>query len=259
MGITAENLGKQYGVTREDCDKHALLTQQRWGAANAAGRFKAEIEPIEIPGKKGPEVVSSDEHPRPQTTIEQLGKLKSVFVDNGLVTAGYVDVMGIFLDLNITTADVFWTVSNASGIADGAASLVVASEEAVKQYNIKPLARLVSWFYCGVDPNIMGIGPVPAIRGALKRAGLTLKDMDIVELNEAFAAQFLAVERELGFDMEKTNKHGGAVAIGHPLGASGARITAHIVHELQRTGGRYGLGAACIGGGQGIALIVERA
>ncbi|KAJ3040956.1 3-ketoacyl-CoA thiolase, mitochondrial, partial [Rhizophlyctis rosea] len=196
MGITAENLGKQYGITREDCDKHALLTQKRWGSANGAGRFAAEIEPIEIPGKKGPEVVTQDEHPRPQTTIEQLAKLKSVFIDNGLVTAG-----------------------NASGIADGAASLVVASEEAVKKYNITPLARLVSWHYCGVDPSIMGIGPVPAIRHALQKASLNLKDMSLIELNEAFAAQFLAVERELGLDMNITNKCGGAIAIGHPLGA----------------------------------------
>ncbi|TPX64192.1 hypothetical protein SpCBS45565_g06041 [Spizellomyces sp. 'palustris'] len=237
MGITGENLGKKYGITRKECDEFALQSQQRWAKANEAGIFKAEISPVEVKTRKGVQAVTTDEHPRPQTTIESLGKLPSVFIkDTGLVTAG-----------------------NASGICDGAASLVVAGEDAVKKYGMKPLARLVSWFYTGVDPNIMGIGPVPAIQGALKRAGLSLKDMDLIEVNEAFAAQFLAVERELGLDRAKTNTNGGAIALGHPLGASGARITTHLAHELQRTNGRYALGSACIGGGQGIAVILERA
>ncbi|KND00687.1 acetyl-CoA C-acetyltransferase [Spizellomyces punctatus DAOM BR117] len=237
MGITGENLGKKYGITRKECDEFALQSQQRWAKANEAGIFNAEISPVEIKTKKGVQAVTTDEHPRPQTTLESLAKLPSVFIkDTGLVTAG-----------------------NASGICDGAASLVVAGEDAVKKHGLKPLARLVSWFYTGVDPNIMGIGPVPAIQGALKRAGLSLKDMDLIEVNEAFAAQFLAVERELGLDRAKTNTSGGAIALGHPLGASGARITTHLAHALQRTNGRYALGSACIGGGQGIAVILERA
>ncbi|KAI8914984.1 Thiolase, N-terminal domain-containing protein [Powellomyces hirtus] len=237
MGITGENLAKMYKVTRQDCDEFALQSQQRWAKANAAGVFDAEIAPVEIKTRKGTETFTTDEHPRPQTTMETLGKLPSVFIKGtGTVTAG-----------------------NASGICDGAASLIVASEDSVKRNNLKPLARLVSWAYTGVDPNIMGIGPVSAVNAALKKAGLTLKDMDIIELNEAFAAQFIAVERELGLDRAKTNMSGGAIALGHPLGASGARITAHLAHQLQRTKARYALGTACIGGGQGIALILERA
>ncbi|KAJ3327365.1 hypothetical protein HDU76_011938 [Blyttiomyces sp. JEL0837] len=236
MGITAENLGKQYGLTREDCDTFALQSQQRWAAANAAGAFKAEITPIQLKSKKGVEVFEVDEHPRPQTTVASLGKLPSVFIkDTGVVTAG-----------------------NASGICDGAASLIVASEEAVKKYKLTPLAQVLSWNYVGVEPTIMGIGPVPAIKGALKRAGLSLKDMSIVEVNEAFAAQFLAVQKELGLDPAITNKNGGAIALGHPLGASGARIMAHMTHELHRTNGRYAVGSACIGGGQGIAVVIEK-
>ncbi|KAI8820786.1 Thiolase, N-terminal domain-containing protein [Fimicolochytrium jonesii] len=237
MGITAENLAKQYGITRKEADEFALRSQQNYAKAHAAGIFNAEIAPVEIKTRKGTESFTADEHPRGSTTLETLAKLQSVFIkQTGTVTAG-----------------------NASGICDGAASLIVASESAIKSQNLKPLARLVSWHYTGVDPKIMGIGPVPAVKGALKKAGLTLKDMDIIELNEAFAVQALAVSRELGWDMSKVNLAGGAIAIGHPLGASGARITAHLAHELQRTKKRYALGTACIGGGQGIALILERA
>ncbi|KAJ3184576.1 3-ketoacyl-CoA thiolase, mitochondrial [Geranomyces variabilis] len=237
MGITGENLAKMYKVTREDCDEFAMQSQQRWAKAHEAGVFDAELAPVEIKGRKGVEIFKTDEHPRPSTTMATLAKLSPVFIKGtGTVTAG-----------------------NASGICDGAASLIVASEDAVKKGGMKPLARIVSWHYNGVDPNIMGIGPVNAVKGALKKAGLELKDMDIIELNEAFAAQFIAVERELGLDRAKTNVNGGAIALGHPLGASGARITAHLAHQLQRTGGRYALGTACIGGGQGIAIILERA
>jgi acetyl-CoA acyltransferase 2 len=236
MGITAENLGKMYGISREEVDQFALTSQQRWGVAQNAGRFKAEIASVEIKGRKGVETFSVDEHARPQTTIENLQKLKPVFIkDTGLVTAG-----------------------NASGISDGAASLIVAGEDAVHQYNMKPLARVVDWYYVGCEPTIMGIGPVPAIQGVLKRTGLTLKDFDHIEINEAFAAQVLAVCKELALDPSTVNKNGGAIALGHPLGASGARILSHLTYELIRTQGRYALGAACIGGGQGIAVVLER-
>ncbi|KAI8871416.1 thiolase [Ramicandelaber brevisporus] len=237
MGMTAEKLGAQYGITRQMCDEYALLTQKRWGAANEKGIFNAEIVPIEVKAKKGVELFAVDEHPRPQSTIEALNKLAPVFKkDNGLVSAG-----------------------NASGISDGAAALIVAGEEAVKKYGLKPLARIVSYHAVGVDPSIMGIGPAPAIRAALAKAGKKIEDMDLVEVNEAFAAQYLAVEKELGLNREKTNLNGGAIALGHPLGASGARIMTHLTHELQRTGKRYAVGSACIGGGQGIAIVIENA
>ncbi|KAI9351138.1 Thiolase, N-terminal domain-containing protein [Zopfochytrium polystomum] len=236
MGITAENLGKQFNLTRQDADAYAALTQQRWAKASAAGIYDAEITPIEIKTRKGVEVFKVDEHPRPQTTAESLAKLPSVFIkDTGFVTAG-----------------------NASGISDGAASVILASESAVKQYNLKPLAEILSWYYVGVEPTIMGIGPVPAIRGALKRAGLSLGDMSRIEVNEAFAVQYLAVEKELGLNRDITNINGGAIALGHPLGASGARIMGHLAHDLRRINGRYAIGAACIGGGQGIAVVIEK-
>lgn len=237
MAITAENLSEKYGITRQQCDEWALTSQQKWAAANNSGRFESEIAPIEIPGRKGAvDVFKADEHPRPNSTIESLAKLSPVFKKGGTVTAG-----------------------NASGISDGAASLILASEEAVKQHKLKPLARLVAWQSVGVDPSIMGIGPAPAIRQVLKRAGLQVKDMDLIEINEAFAAQVLAVDAELGgLDREKLNTDGGAIALGHPLAASGARILTHITHELIRRNGKYGLGSACIGGGQGIAVILER-
>lgn len=236
MAITAEKLAEQHSISRQQVDEFALASQTRWAQAHAAGRFNAELAPIEYKSKKGPATLTHDEHPRPQTTLETLAKLKPVFKKDGVVTAG-----------------------NASGICDGAAALVVASEDAVKKHGLKPLARVVSWFSAGVDPSIMGIGPVPAIQGALKRAGLTLNDMDIIDVNEAFGAQFLAVQKVLGADPAKMNQCGGAIALGHPLAASGARITAHLVHQLQAQQKRYAVGSACIGGGQGIAIILERA
>lgn len=235
MAITAENLAEKYKISRTDADAYALTSQQRWAAANEAGYFKNEIAPIEVKQKKAVVSFDKDEHPRPQTTMEVLGKLPPVFKKDGVVTAG-----------------------NASGICDGAASLVLATEDYAKAHGLTPLARLVSWGVAGVDPNIMGIGPAPAIKNALSRAGLTLQDMDLVEVNEAFSPQYIAVERELELDRNKTNVNGGAIALGHPLGASGARITAHLVYELARRGGKYAVGSACIGGGQGMAVVLER-
>jgi acetyl-CoA acetyltransferase family protein len=235
MAITAENLAQKYGITRQQCDEYALTSQQRWAAANEAGRFKSEIVAYELQTKKGPVSFAVDEHARPQSTIEALAKLAPVFKKDGVVTAG-----------------------NASGICDGAAALVLTSEDYAKTKGLKPLARLVQWGVAGVDPNIMGIGPAPAIRHALARAELKQADVDLFEVNEAFAPQYLAVEKELGLDRSKTNVDGGAIALGHPLGASGARITTHLVYELARRGGRYAVGSACIGGGQGIAVVIER-
>ncbi|KAI1901138.1 hypothetical protein AGOR_G00057110 [Albula goreensis] len=236
MGITAENLAEKYEISREDCDKYAHQTQQKWKAAHEGGHFTAEIAPIDVKAKKGKVPMTHDEHPRPQTTLEQMAKLPPVFKKGGTVTA-----------------------ANASGVSDGAAALVIASEDAVKQHNLTPLARIVAYHVSGCDPSIMGIGPVPAITEALKKAGLSLKDMDLVEVNEAFAPQYLSVAKALGLDPEKSNVNGGAIALGHPLGASGARITAHLAHELRRRGGKYAVGSACIGGGQGIAIILENA
>ncbi|XP_020827983.1 3-ketoacyl-CoA thiolase, mitochondrial isoform X2 [Phascolarctos cinereus] len=234
MAITAENLAVKHKISRENCDKYALQSQQRWKAANDAGYFNDEMVPIEVKAKKGKEMMQKDEHPRPQTTLEQLAKLSPVFKKEGTVTAG-----------------------NASGVCDGAAAVILASEDAVKKHNLSPLARIVSYFASGCDPSIMGIGPVSAINGALKKSGLSLKDMDLVEVNEAFAPQYLAVEESLHLDPSKTNVNGGAIALGHPLGASGTRITAHLVHELRRRGEKYAMGSACIGGGQGIAVLIE--
>lgn len=234
MALTAENLAQKYKISREDCDRYALQSQQRWKAGQDSGHFTAELAPIEVKSKKGKQTMSQDEHPRPQSTLEQMAKLPPVFKKDGTVTAG-----------------------NASGVCDGAAALVIASEEAVIQHKLTPLARIVAYHACGCDPSIMGIGPVPAIKGALNKAGLTLNDMDLVEVNEAFAPQYLAVEKEMGLDPAKTNLNGGAIALGHPLAASGARITGHLTHELRRHGGKYALGSACIGGGQGIAVIIE--
>ncbi len=235
MAVTAENLAVNYGISRAQCDEYALTSQQRWAAANEAGRFRAEIVAVEVSTKKGTLSFSVDEHPRPQSTPEGLAKLAPVFKKDGVVTAG-----------------------NASGISDGAAALVLASEEYAKKKGLKPLARLVQWGVAGVEPSLMGIGPAPAIRGALARAELKASEVDLFEVNEAFAPQYLAVEKELGLDRAKTNVDGGAIALGHPLGASGARIATHLVYELARRGARYAVGSACIGGGQGIALVLER-
>ena len=234
MAITAENLAEQYKISRADSDAYALRSQKTWTAANESGAFSDEIAPIEIKSKKASVQLAVDEHPRPQTTMEVLAKLPTVFKKDGVVTAG-----------------------NASGIADGAAALLLASREAAEKRGLKPLARLVQWGIAGVDPRIMGIGPAPAIRKALDRAGLSLSQLDLIEVNEAFAPQYLAVERELGLERERTNVDGGAIAMGHPLGASGARITAHLVYALKRRGKKLGIGSACIGGGQGIAVIIE--
>lgn len=234
MANTAENLAEKFEISREQCDEYGLRSQKLWGEAQEAGRFKEEMAPMELKSRKGTEVFDTDEHARPTATLEKMAKLPPVFKKDGTVTAG-----------------------NASGICDGAGSLIVASGEAVKKHNLTPLARLVQWHTAGVEPTLMGIGPVPAIQGALERSGLGLDDMDLVEINEAFAPQYLACEKELGLDRHKTNVDGGAIALGHPLAASGARITAHLVHELRRRKGRYGVCSACIGGGQGIALVVE--
>ncbi len=234
MAQTAEELAERYDVTREEVDQVAFNSQQRAKAAWDEGRFEAEIAPVTIKSRKGETEFAYDEHMRPDTTVEGLGALRPYFKEDGLVTAG-----------------------NASGIGDGSASAVVASADWAEQSGVEPLGRIVSWGFVGVEPRVMGIGPAPAARMALEKAGLTLEDMDIVEVNEAFAPQYKSVEKELGLDPEKTNVNGGAIAITHPLAASGARITIHVLHELRRRGGRYGLGSACIGGGQGGAVIVE--
>ncbi len=234
MAQTAEKLGEQYGITREEADAVALRSQQRAKAAWDEGRFDAEIAPVTVKTRKGEQEFRYDEHMRPETTMEALGALRPYFRKDGLVTAG-----------------------NASGIGDGAAAAVIADAAWAEKNGLKPLARLVAWGIAGVEPSIMGIGPAPAARRALKRAGLTMDQMDLVDVNEAFAPQFAAVAKELELDPEKTNVNGGAIAITHPLAASGARITVDLIHELRRRGGRYGLGAACIGGGQGMAVIVE--
>jgi len=234
MAQTAEELAERYGVTREEADEVAYRSQQRAKAAWSEGRFAAEIAPVTIRSRKGDVEYAADEHMRPDTTLEGLAKLRPYFRKDGFVTAG-----------------------NASGIGDGAAAAVVASAEWAEKSGAKPLGRLVSWASVGVEPKIMGIGPAPAARKALQKAGLALEDMDLVEVNEAFAPQYAAVEKELGLDPSKTNVDGGAIAITHPLAASGARITIHLLHELRRRGGRYGLGSACIGGGQGGAVVVE--
>lgn len=236
MGVTAENLAKKYGITREECDAYSVRSQQKWAKAKADGLFQAEMAPMEIKTRKGPQTLDTDEHPRPETTLEQLAKLPTVFDKAGVVTA-----------------------AGSSGICDGAGTIILASEQAVKEHNLTPLCRLVGYAAVGCDPSIMGIGPVPAIQLALKRANLSLADVDRVEINEAFAAQFLACAKELNLDMDKTNIHGGAIALGHPLGASGSRITAHLAHEFAyNQSSKIHVGAACIGGGQGIALVLER-
>jgi len=235
MGITAENLAEKYGISREDCDEFAIRSQQTWGHAHKNGVFDLEIAPVEIETKKGTKTIDTDEHPRPDTSLEKLASLRPVFKKDGVVTA-----------------------ANASGICDGAGTIILASEDAVKEHDLKPLARLVSYHVSGCDPSIMGIGPAPAIKGALDSVGMSLADVDRVEINEAFAAQFLACAKELELDLSKTNLHGGAISLGHPLGASGSRITAHLANEFQRADGNVYVGSACIGGGQGIAVVLER-
>jgi 3-oxoadipyl-CoA thiolase len=236
MGDTAENVAQKYGLTRLEQDEFAFASQQKWGAAHAAGRFTDELVSVVIPQKKGdPIVVGKDEHPRPETTLEQLAKLSPAFKKDGTVTAG-----------------------NSSGINDGAAAVLLMDAETAKRIGCKPMVRVVASAVAGVDPSFMGLGPIPATRKALERAGLKIGDIDLIELNEAFAAQALPCIRELGMDPAKVNVNGGSIAIGHALGSTGARIMATLVHEMKRRGSRYGLATMCIGVGQGIATIVER-
>ncbi len=236
MGVTAENVAERYGISRTTQDEYALESQRRAAAAIAENRFVDQIVPVEVKQRRGSVVFDSDEYVRKDATIDELSKLRAIFrKEGGSVTAG-----------------------NASGINDGAAALVLATEQAVKDHGLTPLARLVSYGHAGVDPAYMGIGPVPATRIALQRAGLTVADLDVVESNEAFAAQACAVANELGFDPAKTNPNGSGISLGHPVGATGAIITTKLLYELRRTSTRYGLATMCIGGGQGIAAIFER-
>jgi acetyl-CoA acyltransferase 2 len=234
MAMTAENLAERYGITREEVDEYALRSQRRADRAWREGHLTAELVPIQLRTRKGEENFARDEHIRADATIEGLSRLKPYFKEGGTVTAG-----------------------NASGIGDGAAALVIASASWADRHQVRPLGRLVTWGLAGVEPRFMGIGPAPASRAALERAGMRIDEMDLVEVNEAFASQYCAVERELELDRERVNVSGGAIALTHPLGASGARITVHLLHELRRQRKRFGLGTACIGGGQGIAVVVE--
>jgi acetyl-CoA acetyltransferase family protein len=234
MAQTAENLARKHKISREEQDEYALLSQTRAAAAWEAGRLKEEVVAVELKTRKGITLFEQDDHMRADTTLEGLARLKPAFSKDGLVTAG-----------------------NASGIVDGAAALVIADEETARRLESQPLGRIVSWGLAGVPPEIMGIGPVPASQKALAAARLSLEEIDLVEVNEAFAGQYLAVERELGLDRERTNVNGGAIALGHPLGASGTRLVLTVLMELRRRGNKHGLATACIGGGQGIAMIVE--
>ncbi len=236
MGITAENVAEKYGLTREELDQFSVTSQNRAEAAIKAGKFKDEIVPVEVPQKKGdPIIFDTDEDPKFGNTMEKVSKLKPAFKkDGGIVTA-----------------------ANSSGINDGAAAFVLMSEEKAKELGLKPLCKIVSYASAGVDPQIMGTGPIPASRKALQKAGLTVEDMDLVEANEAFAAQALAVTKDLGLDPEKTNVNGGAVAIGHPIGASGGRILCTLIYEMKKRNSHYGLATLCIGGGMGTALVIE--
>ncbi|MFQ5676344.1 MAG: acetyl-CoA C-acetyltransferase [bacterium] len=234
MAMTAENLADKYGLTREETDVFAHTSQMRAKEAWESGRLAEEVIPVEIKTRKGVTIFDKDEHMRPDTTLEGLAKLPPYFKKDGTVSAG-----------------------NASGIVDGAGAMVLTSMARAEEKGLQPIGRLVSWGTVGVEPSIMGIGPVEACKQALKNADLTVEQMDLVEINEAFSPQYLAVEKELGLDREKTNVNGGAIAIGHPLAATGARLTTTLLHELRRRGGKYGLASACIGGGQGMALLVE--
>ncbi len=237
MANTAELYAEQQGITRQMMDEFSLQSQQKAGAAQSAGRLAEEITPVALKNRKGEptgEMFERDDHLRPDTTMEILGKLKPAFGKNGTVTAG-----------------------NASGIVDGGAAVVLTTLAQAEKRGLKPMGRIVSWGIAGVDPKIMGSGPVPATRAALKKAGLTLEEINLIEVNEAFAGQYLAVEKELGLDRNKVNVNGGAIALGHPLGATGTRLVITLLYELRRRKAKYGLATACIGGGQGIAMIVE--
>jgi len=234
MAETAENLAAEFTITRQEADEYALRSQQTAEAAYSSCRMKEEIVPVEVKEGRKKKVVAEDDHRRPDTTLETLAALPPAFRKDGIVTAG-----------------------NASGIVDGAAAVVVTHAKTARERGWKPMGRIISWAACGVEPRIMGIGPVPATQQALKRAGMKLEQMDLVEVNEAFAPQYLAVERALGLNREKTNVNGGAIALGHPLGATGTRLVLTLLYGLRRRNARYGLATACIGGGQGIAMIVE--
>jgi acetyl-CoA acyltransferase 2 len=237
MAMTAENLAAKYNISQREVDEYAVQSQKRFAAAQEGGRLAEEIAPMELPGKKGATVqFARDEHNRPDTTVEGLARLPKVFKKDGVIHAGA-----------------------ASGICDGAGALILATRAFAEKRGLKPIGKLIGWGISGCDPSIMGIGPAPAIRRAFQRHEASLKDFDLVEVNEAFAPQYLAVEKELGLDREKSNVDGGAIAVGHPLAASGARITAHLLYELKRRGKKRGIGSACIGGGQGIALLLESA
>jgi acetyl-CoA C-acetyltransferase len=235
MGNTAENVAQKYQLTRQEQDEFAAASQRKAGEAMKAGRFKDEIAPVTVKGRKGDTVFENDEYPKPETTIEVLAKLRPAFAKDGTVTAG-----------------------NASGINDGAAALVVMSAEEAKRRGIRPMARIVSWATAGVDPSIMGTGPIPASRRALQKAGWDIATLDLIEANEAFAAQACAVNKDLGWDPAKVNVNGGAIALGHPIGASGARVLNTLLFEMQRREAKRGLATLCIGGGMGVALCVER-
>ena len=235
MGNTAENVAQKFQITREQQDEFAFNSQRKAGAAMAAGRFADEIAPVTVKGRKGDTVVSADEYPKPETTMEVLGKLRPAFAKDGSVTAG-----------------------NASGINDGAAAVVVMTAAEAAKRGITPLARIVSWATAGVDPSIMGTGPIPASRKALAKAGWSIEDLDLIEANEAFAAQALAVNKDLGWDPAKVNVNGGAIALGHPIGASGARVLTTLLFEMQKRGAKKGLATLCIGGGMGVAMCLER-
>jgi acetyl-CoA C-acetyltransferase len=236
MGVTAENVAQDFGVSREDQDALAAESHRRAAAASEAGYFKEQITPVEVKGKKGTQTVDTDEHIRPNVTVDDLAKLKPQFTKDGTVTAG-----------------------NSSGINDAAAAVVLANSEFAERHGHTPLGRLVAYSHAGVEPRIMGMGPAPAVRKVLERAGMKLDQIDVIELNEAFAAQALAVARELGLPPEKTNPNGSGVSLGHPIGATGAILAIKALYELRRTGGHYALVTMCIGGGQGIAAIFERA
>jgi acetyl-CoA acetyltransferase family protein len=235
MAMTAENLAEKYNISREACDEYSFLTQTRCAEALKKGYFKEEIAAVEVTNKKGSVQITLDEHPKPDIPIEKIKSLKALFKENGRVTA-----------------------ATASGIVDGAAASILMTESEAKKRGLKPMARIKSWASVGCDPLIMGIGPVGAIKKALAKANMSLSQMDLVEVNEAFAAQFLSVEKELGLDRARTNVNGGAIAIGHPLAASGTRIMNHLMYELARRNAKYAVGSACIGGGQGIAIVIER-
>jgi len=234
MAVTAENCAAKYNVTREEQDAYAIRSQQLADKAWKEGRIEEEVVPVEIKSRKGVEVFAQDDHMRPDSTMEGLARLPAAFSKNGCVTAG-----------------------NASGIVDGGAALILASARAVKEHGLTPLATLTHWAYVGVEPSLMGMGPAPATRKVLERAGLTLKDIDLIEVNEAFAAQYLSVEKELGLDRDRVNVNGGAIALGHPLGMTGTRLLLTLTLELRRRGAKRGLATACIGGGQGIAALIE--